>query len=186
MAQQMLPTAPRVLVYCPAEDPILANEQFHQHADLVVIAPWEPGQALRGIHMLLGQNTKSNGRSNVERRLSKRLPAQHLTVQVLPPKGVLCRAKAVDISRGGILVDVKDMEPLIGDTIHVLVSLPNWRPTTLKCKVRRIALSPTQRGCLIGAEFLSLDGWGLTTLNLVLAGAHSRKPKQQNPQSLAA
>ena len=166
------PDLPRVLIYDPSSDPTTTHETIHLVANVVLITPWEPGQALRALSTgTKSKNTRTPVSHTVERRLTERMPAQHITVQVLQPGGIFCNAKAVDVSRGGILVDVEELEPDIGDTIHILVSLPNWRPTKLRCKVRRIAMSKTQRGCLVGAEFLGLEGWGLTTLNLVLASA---------------
>jgi hypothetical protein len=181
-----LPEAARILVAtaaCLDEAPRALRSQL---AHYVLGHPFGPGEAACALRQVL--RDRGCG-TQVDRRRSERLPATHIGTQVVTP-GRGCRmALAVNLSRGGVLLDIGEEALPIADRLQVKLLVENQSPVALECdvlRISRLANGSTYQYQVAGA-FRDLDQPAQRCLDVALASARTRQRSagQRHPVAVA-
>jgi hypothetical protein len=161
------PQVPRVLIGADLEPEVVHKVVVNRVATRALDGVPQPGDVLFTLRTLLDAREVTN-----ERRRTPRTPTKSMSVRVAFLGRSPRLARAVDVSRGGILISVDGFDyPLEGETIHVSFDGDErTRNIPIECRVLRVSDDRGMRH-RIACEFQNLDAPGLSSLDLTLATA---------------
>ncbi len=164
-ARTRVANTPRVIL----ADPVSALEA-HQ-AITTEVANVFVGDAASGGTVLaaLRKLRRAQSADDAERRAAPRWPTSTLRARVDSTSFFNAAGSVVNLSRGGVLIDLEDSTIAIGERLHVTLCLSNWLPVRLPCSVLRV--NRGGRRATVAARFDQLDGAGLNALSVALDAA---------------
>lgn len=165
-ARTRIPKTPRVIL----ADPALALEA-HQAVttNVATVFVGDVGNGVAVLNALRMLRDDKQNQARDERRTSPRWAAAHMDAHLDSNTCFNQPTTVVNLSRGGVLLDLHHGDVGIGQKLHVSFTLPNWRPVRLECCVLRVQRSG--RRAMVAAKFLNLGGAGLNALSIALNDA---------------
>lgn len=165
------PDVPRILIGADLEPEVVHKVVANRVATRALDGVPSPGDVLFVLRTLLSEARPVA----TERRRTHRTATHKLNVRVAFLGRSPRRGRAVDVSRGGILLSVDGFDyPVEGETIHVSFDGDErTRNIPLECRVVRVTSEAGMRH-RVACEFRNLDASGLASLDLTLSAARQR------------